>query len=165
MPIWSLIYSWDVECSSTVKIINPNTRGHFPEISQKSLTPKLILNVEKTKKGYQSDSKLKLLSRLKICQKLTPRVFCISGWEWPFSFLTVAASHSFPYVKKRILVVYHKEEVLTPIEVAIDEMTQKVAELEDVVNLKDPDVKKLQLKLQGSVSAQVLSGVNTYCMK
>ena len=67
----------------------------------------------------------------------------------------VTASHAFPYVKKRILVVYHKEEVLAPIEVAIDEMKNRVAELEEVVEQAVPDIKGLQLKLQGSVSVQV----------
>lgn len=42
-----------------------------------------------------------------------------------------------------------KEEFeLTPIEVALDEMRQRVAELEEVVFLQPPDAKKLQLKLQ-----------------
>ncbi len=70
-------------------------------------------------------------------------------------FSASPASHSFPYVKKRILVVFHKDEELSPIEVAIDEMRARVSELEDVVGQRTPDVKRLQLKLQGSVSAQV----------
>jgi len=73
-----------------------------------------------------------------------------------------AASHSFPYVKKRILVVYHKEEELTPIEVAVEDMKAKVAELTEVVCQRTPDVKKLQLKLQGSVSVQVHAGPLAY---
>lgn len=75
----------------------------------------------------------------------------------------LTTSHSFPYVKKRILVVYHnKEEVLTPIEVAIDEMLHKVSDLQAVVSQQIPDVKKLQLKLQGSVSVQVNAGPLAY---
>ena len=73
-----------------------------------------------------------------------------------------AASHSFPYVKKRILVVYHKEEELSPIEVAIEDMKAKVAELSEVVYQRTPDIKRLQLKLQGSVSAQVHAGPLAY---
>jgi DNA recombination-dependent growth factor C len=72
-----------------------------------------------------------------------------------YNVSSIAVSHSFPYVKKRVLVLYHKEEILTPIEVAIDEMKQKVAELQDVTSLTIPDIKKLQLKLQGAVSVQV----------
>lgn len=75
-------------------------------------------------------------------------------------FCLVSASHSFPYVKKRILVVYHKEEELSPIEVAIDEMRSRVTELDDVIAQRIPDVKRLQLKLQGSVSAQVCDIIN-----
>ena len=51
--------------------------------------------------------------------------------------------------------VYHKEFELTPIEVAVDAMQNKVADLEDVVGHTPPDLKKIQLKLQGSVSVQV----------
>lgn len=66
-----------------------------------------------------------------------------------------AASHSFPYMKKRIEVVKKTDSVLHPIEVAIDEMQSKVVDIREVVNLSRPDLKKLQLRLQGSVSAQV----------
>ena len=71
-----------------------------------------------------------------------------------FSF---QATHSFPYVKKRIEVAEggRKEVVLTPIEVAIDEMQVKVSDLKEVINNPLPDMKRLQLKLQGGVSAQV----------
>ena len=67
------------------------------------------------------------------------------------------ATHYFPYVKKRIEVQDggRKEIVLTPIEVAIDEMQVKVSEMNELINSPVPDMKGLQLKLQGSVSAQV----------
>ena len=51
--------------------------------------------------------------------------------------------------------MYHKEEELSPIEVAIDEMRIRVSELDEVVSQRVPDLKRLQLKLQGSVSSQV----------
>ena len=51
--------------------------------------------------------------------------------------------------------MYHKEEELSPIEVAIDEMKIRVSELDEVVSQRVPDLKRLQLKLQGSVSSQV----------
>ncbi|XP_060602450.1 dedicator of cytokinesis protein 9-like, partial [Ruditapes philippinarum] len=63
-------------------------------------------------------------------------------------------THSFPFVKKRIEVNNKTECILSPLEVAIDEMNAKVADLREVVDLAMPDMKKLQLKLQGSVSAQ-----------
>lgn len=74
---------------------------------------------------------------------------------WPGQSVFITASHSFPFVKKRIEVTDKKEIILSPIEVAIDEMTAKVVEIREVVDLVMPDMKKLQLKLQGSVSAQV----------
>ena len=65
-------------------------------------------------------------------------------------------------MKKRILVVYHKESELSPIEVAVEDMKAKVADLSEVVNQRIPDIKKLQLKLQGSVSVQVHAGPLAY---
>ncbi len=57
------------------------------------------------------------------------------------------------------MVVYHKEQELSPIEVAIDEMTKKVAELQEVVEQETADLKKLQLRLAGSVSVQVSNSI------
>jgi len=74
----------------------------------------------------------------------------------------LAASHSFPYIKKRIIVVYHKEEELSPIEVAVEDMKAKVAELTEVVCQRVPDIKKLQLKLSGALSVQVHAGPLAY---
>ena len=72
-----------------------------------------------------------------------------------YYYYYIAATHSFPFVKKRIEVNNKTECILSPLEVAIDEMNAKVADLREVVDLAMPDMKKLQLKLQGSVSAQV----------
>lgn len=51
---------------------------------------------------------------------------------------------------------------LSPIEVAIDEMQTKIAELEEVVFAPTIDVKKLQLRLQGCVAVQVNQGPLAY---
>ncbi|XP_024086053.1 dedicator of cytokinesis protein 9 isoform X2 [Cimex lectularius] len=74
----------------------------------------------------------------------------------------LTTDYVFPYVKKRLKVVKRVEYDLSPIEVALDEMHQRVAELEEVVFTKPPDVKKLQLKLQGSVCVQVNAGPLAY---
>ncbi|XP_046402811.1 dedicator of cytokinesis protein 9 [Ischnura elegans] len=70
--------------------------------------------------------------------------------------------YSFPYMKKRILVVERREERLSPIEVALDEMRMRVAELQEVVSSSPIDAKKLQLRLQGSVCVQVNAGPLAY---
>ncbi|XP_055947475.1 dedicator of cytokinesis protein 9-like isoform X4 [Argiope bruennichi] len=70
--------------------------------------------------------------------------------------------YSFPYVKKRIPVFSKSVHVLSPIEVAIDEMQSRINELEEVVTLQPTDIKKLQLKLQGSISVQVNAGPLAY---
>lgn len=72
-----------------------------------------------------------------------------------------AAIHCFPYVKKRIPVMYQHHTDLNPIEVAIDEMSKKVAELRQLCSSAEVDMIKLQLKLQGSVSVQVSSRAPT----
>ncbi|XP_054285049.1 dedicator of cytokinesis protein 9 [Macrosteles quadrilineatus] len=74
----------------------------------------------------------------------------------------LTTEYSFPYVKKRLRVVERSESELTPIETSIDEMRQRVSELEDVVFSQPTDVKKLQLRLQGSVCVQVNAGPQAY---
>ena len=69
--------------------------------------------------------------------------------------------YSFPYVLKRIPVKHKQAIELNPIEVAIDEMQNRVSELEEVV-MPPIDVKKLQLRLQGSVAVQVNAGPLAY---
>uniref|UniRef100_A0A8C5TWV2 Dedicator of cytokinesis protein 9 n=1 Tax=Malurus cyaneus samueli TaxID=2593467 RepID=A0A8C5TWV2_9PASS len=72
----------------------------------------------------------------------------------------LTAIHCFPYVKKRIPVMYQHHTDLNPIEVAIDEMSKKVAELRQLCSSAEVDMIKLQLKLQGSVSVQVRPSPN-----
>lgn len=76
-------------------------------------------------------------------------------------FLCFLAMYSFPYVLKRIPVKHKQAIELNPIEVSIDEMQNRVCELEEVV-MPPIDVKKLQLRLQGSVAVQVNAGPLAY---
>ncbi|PVD19166.1 hypothetical protein C0Q70_21731 [Pomacea canaliculata] len=76
----------------------------------------------------------------------------------------LVTTHTFPYIKKRIEVMSggRREIELSPIEVAIDEIQTKVIRLRETVSCPVPDIKKLQLGLQGSVSAQVNAGPLAY---
>uniref|UniRef100_A0A8B9R9L3 Dedicator of cytokinesis 9 n=1 Tax=Astyanax mexicanus TaxID=7994 RepID=A0A8B9R9L3_ASTMX len=74
----------------------------------------------------------------------------------------LTTTHFFPYVKKRIAVMYQHHTDLNPIEVAIDEMSKKVAELRQLCASSEVDMIKLQLKLQGSISVQVNAGPLAY---
>uniref|UniRef100_A0A6I8PJI7 Dedicator of cytokinesis 10 n=1 Tax=Ornithorhynchus anatinus TaxID=9258 RepID=A0A6I8PJI7_ORNAN len=74
----------------------------------------------------------------------------------------LTTSHLFPYVKKRIQVINQMSTELNPIEVAIDEMTNKVAELKRLCAMEEVDMIRLQLKLQGSVSVKVNAGPMAY---
>jgi len=58
------------------------------------------------------------------------------------------AEYKFPYVKKRLRVCARREIEQCPIQVAIDEMCQRVRELRQTVSAQPTDVKKLQLRLQ-----------------
>ncbi|XP_061394284.1 dedicator of cytokinesis protein 9 isoform X1 [Musca vetustissima] len=73
----------------------------------------------------------------------------------------IKTTYSFPYVLKRIPVKSREIIELSPIEVAIDEMQTKVSELGETI-LPPADVKKLQLRLQGSVAVQVNAGPLAY---
>uniref|UniRef100_A0A671WCN3 Dedicator of cytokinesis 10 n=1 Tax=Sparus aurata TaxID=8175 RepID=A0A671WCN3_SPAAU len=68
----------------------------------------------------------------------------------------------FPYLKKRIQVVEQQSTEMNPIEVAIDEMSRKVSELNQLCNMEEVDMIRLQLKLQGSVSVKVNAGPMAY---
>ncbi|XP_023378446.1 dedicator of cytokinesis protein 8 [Pteropus vampyrus] len=66
--------------------------------------------------------------------------------------------HAFPYIKTRISVIQKEEFVLTPIEVAIEDMKKKTLQLAVAIHQEPPDAKMLQMVLQGSVGATVNQG-------
>lgn len=72
-----------------------------------------------------------------------------------FSLSRLPAGNTFPYVKKRIEVVGEKQVELKPVDVAIDEMKARTAELTKLCSNQEVDMIQLQLKLQGCVSVQV----------
>ncbi|KAI5632819.1 dock-like domain-containing protein [Phthorimaea operculella] len=74
----------------------------------------------------------------------------------------LTAENWFPYVKRRVKVIETQVEEKTPIEVAILEMESQVTELTEIVHAKVHDIKKLQLRLQGSVCVQVNAGPLAY---
>ncbi|XP_075415020.1 dedicator of cytokinesis protein 8 isoform X2 [Tenrec ecaudatus] len=70
----------------------------------------------------------------------------------------LTTGRAFPYIKTRIGVIQKEEFVLTPIEVAIEDMKKKTLQLAVAVNQEPPDAKMLQMVLQGSVGATVNQG-------
>ncbi|XP_038660625.1 dedicator of cytokinesis protein 8 isoform X1 [Scyliorhinus canicula] len=66
--------------------------------------------------------------------------------------------HAFPYIKTRINVIQKEEFILTPIEVAIEDMQKKTLELATATHQEPPDPKLLQMVLQGSVGTTVNQG-------
>ncbi|XP_075429268.1 dedicator of cytokinesis protein 11 isoform X3 [Ascaphus truei] len=74
----------------------------------------------------------------------------------------LTTSNTFPYVKKRIPVIYEHQIDLKPVDVGIDEIKDKTAELQKICSSVDVDMIQLQLKLQGCVSVQVNAGPLAY---
>uniref|UniRef100_A0A7M5X2J4 Dedicator of cytokinesis protein 7 n=2 Tax=Clytia hemisphaerica TaxID=252671 RepID=A0A7M5X2J4_9CNID len=70
--------------------------------------------------------------------------------------LTVA--NAFPYIKTRINVTQREELVLTPIEVAIEDVQSKIEELKKAMCQHKTDVKMLQMVLQGCIGTTVNQG-------
>nr|CAD7402776.1 unnamed protein product [Timema poppensis] len=71
--------------------------------------------------------------------------------------ILTTANH-FPYVKTRIQVVHRKQIVLTPIEVAIEDIEKKTIELAHATQQEPPDPKILQMVLQGCIGTTVNQG-------
>uniref|UniRef100_A0A673C5W8 Dedicator of cytokinesis 11 n=1 Tax=Sphaeramia orbicularis TaxID=375764 RepID=A0A673C5W8_9TELE len=76
--------------------------------------------------------------------------------------IVLTTANTFPYVKKRVEVVGEKQVDLKPVDVAIDEMKARTAELTKLCSSQEVDMIQLQLKLQGCVSVQVNAGPMAY---
>ncbi|XP_068201997.1 dedicator of cytokinesis protein 7 isoform X2 [Palaemon carinicauda] len=70
----------------------------------------------------------------------------------------LTTNHTFPYVKTRIQVVDRMSWVLTPIEVAIEDIQKKTKELAAAIYQDPPDHKILQMVLQGCIGTTVNQG-------
>uniref|UniRef100_H0V767 Dedicator of cytokinesis 7 n=1 Tax=Cavia porcellus TaxID=10141 RepID=H0V767_CAVPO len=70
----------------------------------------------------------------------------------------LTTSHAFPYIKTRVNVIHKEEIILTPIEVAIEDMQKKTQELAFATHQDPADPKMLQMVLQGSVGTTVNQG-------
>lgn len=77
--------------------------------------------------------------------------------QWKRKTILTVANH-FPYVKTRIQVVERKQVDLTPIEVAIEDIQKKTAELAHSIRQDPPDTKILQMVLQGCIGTTVNQG-------
>lgn len=68
----------------------------------------------------------------------------------------LSTKHSFPYLKTRIRVVDREQRILTPIEVAIEDLEKKTREL--CAATKIDDAKMLQMVLQGCIATTINEG-------
>lgn len=65
---------------------------------------------------------------------------------------------SFPYLKTRIRVIAREQLILSPIEVAIEDLQKKTNELCAATKIEPPDSKMLQMLLQGCIGTTVNQG-------
>ncbi|KAK3089282.1 hypothetical protein FSP39_002319 [Pinctada imbricata] len=70
----------------------------------------------------------------------------------------LTTSQTFPYVKTRMLVISRDQILLTPIEVAIEDIQKKTKELAVALCQDPPDTKILQMVLQGCIGTTVNQG-------
>ncbi|XP_039370294.1 dedicator of cytokinesis protein 6 isoform X3 [Mauremys reevesii] len=70
----------------------------------------------------------------------------------------LTTSHAFPYIRTRLPVVHKEEIILTPIEVAIEDLQKKMQELAFATHQEPADAKMLQMVLQGCVGTTVNQG-------
>nr|CAH8853642.1 unnamed protein product [Trichobilharzia regenti] len=70
----------------------------------------------------------------------------------------LTTARCFPYMKTRLLVVSAESHTLTPIEVALEDVTRRVEQLDRALTTDPPDVKYLQMILQGCIGAMVNQG-------
>ncbi|KAI8427422.1 hypothetical protein MSG28_001968 [Choristoneura fumiferana] len=70
----------------------------------------------------------------------------------------LTTAHHFPYVKTRIQVVARTQIILTPIEVAIEDIQKKINELAAATCQEPADPKMLQMVVQGCIGTTVNQG-------
>jgi hypothetical protein len=75
----------------------------------------------------------------------------------------LTTTHALPYMKTRVPVVDREHTDLTPIEVAIDDVTKKTRQLRAACEQEPIDVKMLQMVLQGSIGTTVNQGPIEVC--
>ena len=68
----------------------------------------------------------------------------------------LTTSHYFPYVKRRIKITEKQDIILTPIEVAIEDLRIKLTKMESALN--NERLTLLQMELQSIVATVVMAG-------
>ncbi|XP_035392551.1 dedicator of cytokinesis protein 11 isoform X3 [Electrophorus electricus] len=154
--------------AENVKIIQDSNK-----VKQKDLDPKLAyIQVTFVKPYFDDKDLVERTTDFEKCHNINRFVF-----ETPYTLTgkkhggveeqckrrtILTTANTFPYVKKRIEVVAERQLELKPIDVAIDEMRERSAELHKLCSNQEVDMIQLQLKLQGCVSVQVNAGPLAY---
>ncbi|XP_055884538.1 dedicator of cytokinesis protein 7-like isoform X6 [Biomphalaria glabrata] len=70
----------------------------------------------------------------------------------------LTTNHFFPYIKTRVSVIERQQVILSPVEVAIEDIQKKTRELAMAMAQEPPDTKILQMVLQGCIGTTVNQG-------
>ncbi|BFY99508.1 hypothetical protein BsWGS_02548 [Bradybaena similaris] len=70
----------------------------------------------------------------------------------------LTTNHFFPYIKTRVSVIERQQVILSPVEVAIEDIQKKTRELALAMFQEPPDTKILQMVLQGCIGTTVNQG-------
>ncbi|KAI6186152.1 putative Dock-9 [Aphelenchoides besseyi] len=70
----------------------------------------------------------------------------------------LTTQHFYPFVKTRLRVIDREQKTLSPIEVAIEDLQKRTREMHAAVVMDPPDVKMLQMVLQGCIGTTVNVG-------
>ncbi|CAL8097805.1 unnamed protein product [Calicophoron daubneyi] len=70
----------------------------------------------------------------------------------------LTTTRCFPYIKSRLLITSTEYHILSPIEVALEDVSNRVKQLEFALSKKPDDVKYLQMVLQGCIGTTVNQG-------
>uniref|UniRef100_A0A4W3I4N4 Dedicator of cytokinesis 11 n=1 Tax=Callorhinchus milii TaxID=7868 RepID=A0A4W3I4N4_CALMI len=154
--------------AETVKIIQDSNKVNAKDLDPKYAYIQITFVNPYFDEKESSDRKTYFEKNHNICRFVFETPYTLSGKkqggvEEQCKRRTILTTiHTFPYVKKRIAVMYEHHVDLKPIDVATDEMKDRTAELQKLCASNEVDMIQLQLKLQGCVSVQVNAGPLAY---
>eukprot|EP00835_Amoeboradix_gromovi_P003968 NODE_285_length_11794_cov_0.197178.p3 type:complete len:500 gc:universal NODE_285_length_11794_cov_0.197178:7393-5894(-) len=117
-----------------------------------------ITHVKPSKEGSQFDKNFKI-DKFVFSTPFTKNGKAHGGVDTQYlRKYVVYTEKPFPYLVKRIKIKKIDDYELTPIEVCIDNLEERLVDMKLVLTRQPPDIKELQRVLSGSVRVQVNSG-------
>ncbi|KII69777.1 Dedicator of cytokinesis protein 10 [Thelohanellus kitauei] len=148
-------------------IVQESTKLRWKELDHESN----YIQINAVKPNYMDktqDSKSQFLSHHNIGSFIMETPFSLTGkahgqvTDQCKRITVFTTAQTFPSIKKRILILKKEVSELSPIEVAIEEMSAQVHGLKMLIDSEKIDKVQLELKLQGSISTTVNAGPLAY---